>query len=267
MGDLEQLNFVSGLIGNSRNLVQGPGGNTSVKIGNRIFVKGSGKHLDRAATENVFCEIEFDSTDSIKNLVISQEIRPSIETEFHIRIPSKFVFHVHSVGSLTWGIREVDEVFKKLMSTLNLGWIYYAKPGSVLADQIINSPDIDKFDGVLLRNHGLIVWGSDAWETYKKLQNIELTLMEAAILYKSEENGTYSLESIGNGVAFTPDHAVFLSQVWNASRDDGWVFEMRNCINSALKLIPTHLDVSTLSNQEIDELVGWEAEIFRRESN
>jgi len=52
--ELHELNNLSARIGRQPLLVQGAGGNTSLKDNNILWVKASGKWLAEAGNENIF---------------------------------------------------------------------------------------------------------------------------------------------------------------------------------------------------------------------
>ena len=57
-GELLSLKSLSASIGTDPMLVQGAGGNTSIKIGSQIWVKASGTWLQNALTEEIFIPID-----------------------------------------------------------------------------------------------------------------------------------------------------------------------------------------------------------------
>jgi rhamnose utilization protein RhaD (predicted bifunctional aldolase and dehydrogenase) len=58
---LIELRDHSVFVGSDPDLVQASGGNTSWKSGSTVFVKGSGKRLKDALSEDIFSIINFDS--------------------------------------------------------------------------------------------------------------------------------------------------------------------------------------------------------------
>ena len=55
--EFEELKSISTRMGKDKTLIQGPGGNTSLKEGNVLYVKASGKKLSEANKENIFVPI------------------------------------------------------------------------------------------------------------------------------------------------------------------------------------------------------------------
>lgn len=56
--ELGDLASISAVIGADRRQVQGPGGNTSIKTGETLWIKASGKWLARALHESVFVPVD-----------------------------------------------------------------------------------------------------------------------------------------------------------------------------------------------------------------
>jgi len=54
----EDLIHLSAFLGSNIDLVQGGGGNTSVKIEGKLFVKASGYWLSDAGKKNIFTSVE-----------------------------------------------------------------------------------------------------------------------------------------------------------------------------------------------------------------
>src|SRR5579859_2335776 len=110
--DLADLRAVSARIGADPLLVQGPGGNTSVKLGDVMWIKASGMRLADAETREVFAAVDLPSlkaaverddprADQPSHFALRPEgLRPSIETCLHAVFPQRVVIHVHCVKTL-----------------------------------------------------------------------------------------------------------------------------------------------------------------------
>ena len=122
-----ELDEISTSIGLNRNLVQGPGGNTSWKSGKSVWVKASGFQLRDALENEIFCEVD------IKNPLINlrrDNKSPSIESTLHAAIPAQFVIHIHSVASMALScIKLLDEEHYDLLESLDLAVVRYAQIG------------------------------------------------------------------------------------------------------------------------------------------
>jgi rhamnose utilization protein RhaD (predicted bifunctional aldolase and dehydrogenase) len=260
----KRLTALAAKIGSDQSLVQGPGGNVSIKTRKGIWVKKSGTWLKKAKESEIFCflprrEIIGQTYDQ------SQSQHPlSIETPFHTFIPFKCVVHVHSVGSLTWGLREPTEITHKVMGKLGLHLAPYIKPGQAIAEYIQENPTALKSKGIILANHGLITWSRTPKGGFRKLRNLERALLkEAKATMKSSSDPT--VERREHQIApLTPDHAVFFAQ---NQPIEGWVSEMNKALMDAINLIPSDQNVSFLKPEDILELITWDAEKIRRELN
>jgi rhamnose utilization protein RhaD (predicted bifunctional aldolase and dehydrogenase) len=167
-------------------MIQASGGNTSCKIGDRLWIKASGKMLAAADTEAIFVAVSLDGVrlaiqageaDPVSAHVVGHPpLRPSIETTLHALLPHRFVFHLHSVNVLSWTVREDarDRVAERLQG-LNWAWVPYARPGlpltRVTAQAAQSGPDI-----LVLGNHGVVVGGADCVEVESRIAEVERRL-------------------------------------------------------------------------------------------
>lgn len=258
-----ELDFVSAKIGLDRELVQGPGGNTSWKNGREVWVKASGFQLREAIENEIFCQVSLDSP-LVNNL--NDGKRPSIEALLHASRPERFVIHVHSVSSIAFGcIKHFETPYFDLMDQLDLAIVEYARPGAELALEIEKSMGMIHYkSGAILRNHGLLCWGDDIEEVYGKVLEIESAIAEFLNIESArvEKN---SAESLPVEKFITPDHAVFSKSIKN--KKSGWLVDLDWAIKKALDKIPPGREVAYLSDEEVYSLVNWEAEQARIEMN
>ena len=61
----------------------------------------------------------------------------SIETPLHIIFDEKYVFHYHSMISVIISSGNNLEDIKELCTKLNITWIPYKRPGSLLSDEVM----------------------------------------------------------------------------------------------------------------------------------
>ena len=172
-------------IGSDPMLVQGPGGNTSVKFGNTMWIKASGTLLSNAGRSGVFTPVnvdlaaaEIDLGENAPKADIRLDPddghRPSIETGFHALLPWKYVFHYHSVNALahlTSAEGEASALEK--LSGLNPVHVAYAKPGIPLSGLIRSAIGGRDSRVILLRNHGMIVCGNSIEQVRKLISETE----------------------------------------------------------------------------------------------
>ncbi len=208
--------YTSRLLGASQDLVLHGGGNTSVKIDNLLYVKGSGWDLATIEKEG-FPAVDLDVLKQMATreklsdtqMVIEQKEamvdktspNPSIEAILHAIIPFKYVDHTHAdaVVALT-NTPNGKQCIKDLYSE-NMLIIDYVMPGFVLAKKIYEETkdvDWDKLEGIVLLNHGVFTFDESAKASYEKMIEIvtkaEKTLevkMPSVTPFTDDELGLY----------------------------------------------------------------------------
>ena len=163
----------SAAIGGDPALVQGAGGNVSLKRDGVLWVKASGTWLSRAeaqdimvpvALEPLLAAIHADDTAAMEEAArfvhTAQNpsgLRPSIETTMHALLPHPVVVHVHSVETIAWSCRaDAESALAPLLAGLGWCFVPYVRPGAPLARDILARlrPGTDV---LVLGNHGLVV--------------------------------------------------------------------------------------------------------------
>jgi rhamnose utilization protein RhaD (predicted bifunctional aldolase and dehydrogenase) len=257
---ISQLKSISAYIGILPNLVQGPGGNTSIKIGSTLFVKASGTRLVDALSQDIFCQLDLNTGE-----VLTPELRPSIELGLHREIEMRVVIHVHSIGSLAWALRERTPREDDFLDQLKIHRAPYLRPGDSITRYLSQVDRIESYDGVLLQNHGLIIWADTCRDALYKLLRVESELYMAGSLSVSPKKPTHNLSSIPTGTSLTPDHAVFSDDAdistSETNREVLWALE------EALRLIPLSSGITSIGKEEVEQLRDWEAEKFRKKMN
>ena len=187
---LAQLARYSAAIGSDPEQVQAGGGNTSVKLGNVLWVKASGFWLADATTRDLFVPvglakavdtIDSGSEEDVKAATIAEKnpagLRPSIETSLHALLPHRFVIHTHSVRTIAIAIREDAEAcFAERLDGLSWAWVPYVFPGLPLTRAIKEAIDSRPIDVVVMGNHGLLVAGDNLDATAALLAEVERRL-------------------------------------------------------------------------------------------
>lgn len=262
ISDLKQMSF---MVGSNRLLVQGAGGNTSVKSKDKMYIKASGKWLSNSLIEDIFVPVNHNKIreNIINNCKDPLEestkddsgLRPSIETTLHALMNHKFVLHVHPVDLLSWVIRDdAEEKLKKILKGLNWGWIPYAKPGKDLTNEVRKVTKENYKDILVLGNHGLVVGGDDCKDVLILMQQVlerckinieipDLTLgnklvdsAKALGMRLPKFNLVHSLAinkkmficcSKGSGILY-PDQAVFLGATMNCFSSTNLDVTMKN---------------------------------------
>lgn len=167
--DLPELAAASARIGADALLIQGPGGNTSIKEGGVMWIKASGTKLADALTRDVFvpCDLaamraamtagEARADQPAEFALQKGGLRPSIETSLHAVFPQRVVVHVHCVNTLAFAIRpDAKAALGARLAGFDWAIVPYVKPGARLAEKVqaVLGP---RTDVIVLANHGLIV--------------------------------------------------------------------------------------------------------------
>jgi len=169
-------------LGAYHELIQGSGGNFSLKNKDEIIIKSSGRVLAETTnttnttntTGYVICSISKlkecckDSSISIQSTVLGGELQgtPSMEVFFHL-LPYKWVVHIHPTYFLPY---LCQLKWKSLQSSYPCSYIPYMTPGKDLGLYIL---DQFKNEQVLfLQNHGIIVCGSTIEEILTILDDL-----------------------------------------------------------------------------------------------
>lgn len=188
MIDLFAFRAFSARLGRDPLQVQGPGGNTSIKDDDTLWIKASGTELADAETADIFVAVDRKAAlaeahgqcgdGSCKTTVLdpARGLRPSIETTFHAALAWPVVAHTHSIATLAHGVaREGAAVAAAKLADLPFAIVPYAKPGLPLTREILARarPETRVF---LLENHGLICCGATVAETEALTQDVEQRL-------------------------------------------------------------------------------------------
>jgi rhamnose utilization protein RhaD (predicted bifunctional aldolase and dehydrogenase) len=244
----EEFIKVSQSIGANPLLIQGAGGNTSIKLdGNLMWVKASGKWLQHADTDDVFVAV--DPAQVNRNIAGNNDdpvagaslatgpagLRPSIETTLHSLMSHKVVFHTHSVNTIVHAIQlNAVEILTPKLDGLKWGFVPYSQPGMPLTRLVADLLASQDYDVLIIQNHGLVVGGESPSATLALMQDVENRLATEAAPMKSvnvkpltetisgsdfaaaNDDIIHQLALTGDGFDLTragslyPDHVVFL---------------------------------------------------------
>ncbi|MDR2551616.1 MAG: class II aldolase/adducin family protein [Treponema sp.] len=194
MAHLKTLLKLSLFYGNNPEYILFGGGNTSVKEGKELWVKGSGLFLkgitesgfvgmDHAALETIWqkkysrdpLEREAENLKDILSARLpGQKSRPSVEVLFHSFLPGRYGVHTHPVliNGLTCGM-EGEKAVEKLFEGKAL-WVPQHEPGYILASSARKKYlSFVKARGMMARiifmqNHGLFIHG----DTEKEIRDL-----------------------------------------------------------------------------------------------
>lgn len=170
--ELADLRALSARIGSDPLLIQGAGGNTSLKADGILWIKASGTWLAHALERDIMVPVEIapllDAVSSVDPAAERAEqfvvaglgasgLRPSIETTVHALMPQRVVVHVHCVNTIALAVRtDCETELATRLDGLNWALVSYARPGLPLALAIAKHSS-KRPDVLVLANHGLVV--------------------------------------------------------------------------------------------------------------
>lgn len=142
------------LFGAFQELIQGAGGNISIKSGSQILLKASGTCLSEATdTEGFVLCNRPDLT------IIEGNGKPSMESGFHL-LPRRIIVHFHSLSCLSdW-----------TMVSSSVLTLPYIQPGDTLSTVLHTQYTGQSI--VYLENHGLILFADTEEEVYSLLASL-----------------------------------------------------------------------------------------------
>jgi len=158
-----------------KGLVVGPGGNTSVRVGNLVYMKASGISFETAKEED-YIGVDINTGDVVDgNLKPTSEIWLHLEC-YRIRDDINAVVHTHPPLSIAYAfqgdpLRPFTPDMVALLGS-DIPIIEYVVPGG---KEFANSVKeiIKNHNGVLIKNHGLVTVGNNLREAYYRTLLIE----------------------------------------------------------------------------------------------
>lgn len=242
---------LSARIGADAALVQGPGGNTSLKRDGVMWIKASGAWLSEARQRPIMVPVELaplcaalaagdPACESAAGFVVGalnpQGLRPSIEATMHAALPRRVVLHVHCVETIAWAVRtDAQSALAPLLDGLDWVLVPYVRPGLPLTQLMRSSVRADTAV-VVLANHGLVVCGESVADAAATLRQVVARVRRAvrpapppdlAVLAESAADHGYRLPrltsihavatdreslAIARRGSLYPDHIVFLGR-------------------------------------------------------
>lgn len=194
---LHDLVELSQYAGSSILLVQGAGGNTSVKSsdGSRMWIKASGLNLSELTAESGGIELDLTkinndayfaslaqlppdvahtrAIETVQAAAINPgKWRPSLETLFHVVLDTH-VLHTHSVYANAYTCLQGGRTAIQQVLPMQHAWIPYITPGYALGIAVRNAARrTPGLRHILLENHGPITAGSTVAEAIAATQAI-----------------------------------------------------------------------------------------------
>jgi len=207
---MDALIELSRFYGADSSFVLAGGGNTSLKVGDRLFVKASGHSL-ATITEEGFVELDRNALtilleskldanprrreEQFKEAILAARIhpgkgqRPSVESVLHHLLPSALVVHTHSTLVNFLSCSQNGLKLTRSWFGDDVLWIPVCDPGFVLAQLV--QKEMDAYISrtgrsyppvVFIQNHGLIVCGDTAGEVRKHTEKLIATITSKAKL-------------------------------------------------------------------------------------
>ncbi len=249
--EINALRELSRAVGIDPLQVQAAGGNTSLKEGDRMWIKASGKWLAAACSTDLFVPVQLSalrnalsngdpraekSVDFVEQAFNPHGLRPSIETTVHAVLSQKVVVHVHCVDTIALAVRQnAEALLAQYLDDFNWLWVPYKRPGLPLSKYISSTitPDIDV---VILGNHGLVIAANTVplaeallnrvreavKQTVKQTTPPDLDalkqLCENSDYLPASETATHAVAmdssalAVAAGGSLYPDHVIFLGE-------------------------------------------------------
>src|SRR4051812_26242434 len=161
----------------SRGLAVGPGGNTSARDGDTMWISPSGYALDDISNDD-WVPVSISGGQPLRSTP-----RPSSEISMHLAIYRErpdvdAIVHTHpptTIGVISAGHDEIPYLFPDHIAIVGkLPCIEYVIPCTPeLADAVIEAMGCEGVNGLLMRNHGLITVGATVKEAYYKTEVVE----------------------------------------------------------------------------------------------
>jgi len=255
-GFLNDLRRMSARVGANILLVQGAGGNSSVKVDDVLWVKASGAWLSEAGEKAMFVPVELAGARAA--LAAGNEkmpvaggfgevtLRASIETSLHALMPHPVVLHVHAVNTIAWAALEgVEAELEKRLQGLAWRQLPYRRPGLPLSQVVAEHTAKARADVLILGNHGLLVGAETCDAAEALIAEVERRLElkpraapagELRVLHRICSGTAYrpASDEICHGLATNPqnfaiatkgslypDHVVFLGPALPSLAADG----------------------------------------------
>jgi rhamnose utilization protein RhaD (predicted bifunctional aldolase and dehydrogenase)/NAD(P)-dependent dehydrogenase (short-subunit alcohol dehydrogenase family) len=185
---LDQLVHLSHLVGRDPRLVQPGGGNTSIKEGDILMVKGSGTDL-RTIERNGFTRLSLSRLAELRQVesmsdsemmrfmagcMVGEGPAPSVETPLHALLPYRVIVHTHDVPTMSLtNIRssEAQRLVQQLFGG-TVTYLPYVRPGFPLARAVARMDRTEGAIGIALAHHGLVVWADNVEQCRQRLLEI-----------------------------------------------------------------------------------------------
>src|SRR5882724_12412473 len=193
--EMQDLLGLAARLGRDPLVVQGPGGNISLKRDGVMWVKASGTWMVEAMAQSILIPVDIAAvldglaagdpacetcSAFVRRDLSDLPLRPSIETTLHAVMPQRVVVHVHCVETISIAcLSDAAERLAIPLSGLNWTFVPYIRPGASLgrtmAEHIVAGTNV-----VVLGNHGLVVAGDSVSEAERLRTEVSRRLARIA---------------------------------------------------------------------------------------
>lgn len=169
-------------------LVRGTSGNVSGRSGEKVVIKPSGVEYGELSPENLVV-VDMDGN------VLEGELKPSVDTGAHLHIYEHAdvggIIHTHSTYATAFAAlgREIPMYLTELADLFGdrIPVSEYVPPGTeAIGEQFAEHTSDERFEGLLMKNHGLFAAGDTPGDALKAALHIEHS---AKISYLAEDLG------------------------------------------------------------------------------
>jgi rhamnose utilization protein RhaD (predicted bifunctional aldolase and dehydrogenase) len=177
--EIQDLLGLAARLGQNPLLVQGPGGNISLKRDGVLWVKASGTWMMDAMAQPILIPVDLAAVLAgleagdpscetcsafVRHDLLPSPLRPSIETTLHAIMPQRVVLHVHCVETIAQAcLSDPSERLRAPLAGLDWAFVPYARPGVPLAREMAEHLRRET-TVVVLGKHGLVVAGDTVAE-------------------------------------------------------------------------------------------------------
>ncbi|MEO1492063.1 MAG: class II aldolase/adducin family protein [Pseudomonadota bacterium] len=206
--------------------VQGPGGNTSLKSGDAMWIKASGTWLAEAGARDIWVPCNVGVLRRALQAGAAEQpgmaevvpadanplgLRPSIETAVHAALDWPVVLHTHCVATIALAIcADGAERLSAALPRTAFAVVPYVKPGWDLA-RAIRAAVTPETQVVVLGNHGLVVCGETPETAKARLRDVSAALQPSVVRTPTEATPGLGVRLDGTGWVPAPEaitHAV-----------------------------------------------------------
>lgn len=298
--DAEFIDYLN-MVGSDFSLIQGLGGNGSVKSGDVMLVKASGKRLSDASSPNYFYKVGL-SNGEYRETNSNQAGRPSIEVFLHAMLPHKYVVHLHSSKAVALSMLLPNNPSLRVeVQSQGILVIPYTKPGLELREaiktQMPEYTDTSASISILLQNHGSIFAANSVQELSYAVRRFEaqaISLLGGGLgLAINPDNLDLNLDAqelshiqwhAAKNWRIAPDHVVFLGAeapraLLREVHGPTKLADLLQVVSPSMKLVGPReeqllwfidvvqhlpkLTLETISKNDAVSLISWESEKSR----